>query len=620
MDLDKTVLDGINLKKLEELNNPKVLEIVRKYVHHCKPAKVTVITDSQEDVSYVRELAIKNGEESKVNIAGHTLHYDNYYDQARDKANTKVLFASGKKLSKQVKTIERDAGLKEIMGYLEGIMKGKEMLVCFYCLGPNNSKFSIPALQITDSAYVAHNEDLLYRKGYDEFKRLEGRADFFHFVHSAGEFDSRKTTKNLDKRRIYIDLEENRVLTVNNQYGGNSIGLKKLALRLAISKSAKEDWLCEHMFIMGVRQPDKDRITYFAGAFPSMCGKTSTAMVSGQTIVGDDIAYLRVDDEGYCRAANVERGIFGVVKDINPDDDPVIYETITTPREMIFSNVLEVNGDLYWLGMGKEIPKKGNNHSGEWHEGKKDKEGNFIDPSHKNARFTLRINDLANADSRADDSEGVMVEGIIYGGRDSDTSVPVFETLSWAHGVFIGAALESETTAATLGEEGKRKHDPMSNMDFLVIPLGVYIKKYLKFGDDLAHPPSIFATNYFLKKDGKFLNSKLDKKIWLMWAEGRVHGEYEAVETPVGYIPKHKDLERLFKEILGKDYTVEDYTAQFAVRIKKYLEKLDRVEAIYKEEANIPEMFNNQLEEQRQRLIDCKERFGVDTVSPFEFE
>jgi len=619
MDIDKTILNDENLKKLEELNNPKVMETVEKFIKHCKPSKVTVIADSKEDIQYVIELAIKNREEKKLAMEGHTLHYDNYYDQARDKANTKVLLPKGKKISKHIKTIDKDKGLKEILSFMDGCMKGKEMLVCFYCLGPTNSKFSIPALQLTDSAYVAHNEDLLYRKGYQEFKRLNGSKDFFYFVHSAGELDKRNTTKNIDKRRVYIDLEEERVLSVNNQYGGNSIGLKKLALRLAISKAAKEDWLCEHMFIMGVHPGSKDRLTYFAGAFPSMCGKTSTAMISGQTIVGDDIAYLRIDDEGYCRAANVECGIFGIIRDINVKDDPVIYKAITTPRELIISNVLDVDGVPYWLGMGKELPKKGINHSGEWYENKKDKEDNLIDPSHKNARFTLRINDLDNADPKADDPKGVPVSGIIYGGRDSSTSVPVMQSLSWSHGVFIGAVIESETTAAALGKEGELKHSPMANLDFLVIPLGVYIQSHLKFGNDCDKDPIIFSTNYFLKENGKYLNERTDKKVWLLWMEGRIHGDYEAIETPIGFIPKYNDLKELFTQILNKKYNKEDYIKQFSIRIKRLLAKSDRIEEIYKEEENVPEVFHKHIGQQRQRLLDAKEKFGKEVISPFDF-
>ncbi len=619
MDIDKGILDDTNLDKLKALDNPKVMKVVEEYVRLCKPAKVTVITDSQDDIDYIRQLAIDNGEEKPLRMEGHTIHYDGYYDQARDKKNTRILLPEGKFIGEHLNTIDRDEGLKEVLGFMDGVMKGKEMLVRFFSLGPTDSIFSIPALQLTDSSYVAHSEDLLYRTGYEEFKKLKGSPDFFYFVHSAGELDERGNTKNVDKRRIYIDLEEERVFTVNNQYAGNSLGLKKLALRLAISKAAREDWLCEHMFVMGVHSTGEERVTYFTGAFPSACGKTSTAMVPGETIIGDDIAYLRIDGEGVCRAANVEAGIFGIIRDVNPDGDPVIYNALTTPGERIFSNVLIKDGVPYWMGMGEELPKEGYNYAGEWEEGMKGPDGKETTPSHKNARYTVRINDLENADPKADDPEGVPVSGIIYGGRDSDTSPPVYQSLSWPHGVFLGASLESETTAATLGAEGVRKHNPMSNLDFLVIPFGVYIQKHLAFGDDLDKVPLIFATNYFLKEDGKYLNDIPDKKVWLHWMEGRVHGEFDAIETPIGYIPKYEDVKSLFRELLDKDYAESDYARQFSIRIKENINRLDRIEAIYKGEKQVPEVFRQHLEQQRQRLLEAREEAGKDVIPPEYF-
>jgi len=613
------MIDGKSLKKLEAIKNPHVEKIIERYVELCKPAKVTVLDDSEEDIDYARKLAIKNNEEQLLKMKGHTIHYDNYYDQARDKDHTWVLLPKGKKISKHISTIDKDKGLKEAFELLDGIMKGKEMLVCFHCLGPNNSIFSIPAMQITDSATVAHQQQMLYRKGYEEFKKLKGSKQFFHVIHSTGELNDDMTTKNIDKRRVFIDLEEERVLSMNNQYGGSSIGLKKLSLRLSISKANKEDWLCEHMFIMGVHPKGKSRVTYFAGAFPSWCGKTSTAMISGQTIVGDDIAFLRRDSDGYCVAANVEQGIFGVIADVNPTDDAVLYKAVTTPREVVFNNVLVVDGVPYWLGMGKETPKKGFNHSGEWYEGKKDKEDKAITVSHKNARFTLRINELDNADAKSDDPNGVSVGGIIYGGRDSDTSVPVLQALSWAHGVFIGASIESESTVAAIGKEGVLDHSPMANMDFLVVPLGVYINNHLKFGDDLDKQPQIFATNYFLRKEGNFVNGKNDKKAWILWMEGRVNNDYDAIETPVGLIPKYEDLKGLFKEAFGRDYTKEEYEYSFSIRVSNLLKKLDRIENIYRSEEDIPEVFHVHTEQQRQRLNDAKEKFGKDIISPFDF-
>jgi phosphoenolpyruvate carboxykinase (GTP) len=494
------------------------------------------------------------------------------------------------------------------------------MLVMFFCLGPVDSKFSISALQITDSSYVGHSESILYRPGYEQFKKLNGSDKFFHFIHSAGKLDERGNSKDIDKRRIYIDLDANRVLTVNNQYAGNSVGLKKLALRLALKKASEEDWLCEHMFVMGAKPEGKDRITYFTGAFPSACGKTSTAMIPGQTIIGDDIAYIRVNEEGEARTVNVERGIFGIIKDVNPQDDPEIYKCLTTPRELIVSNVLIKEGKPYWLGMGQDLPKEGENFSGEWTEGKKGPDGKEVPAAHKNARYTISINDLENADPKADDPEGVPVQGIIYGGRDSDTSVPVAQALGWQHGVFLGACLESETTSATLGAEGVRVHNPMANIDFLVIPMGLYIKNHMKFGEKLDKVPLVFSTNYFLKKDDKFMNEKVDKKVWLMWMEGRVHGEYEAIETPVGFIPKYEDLKALFKQIFDRDYTEQEYNDQFSIRTAKLVERFERIKEIYAGEPDIPEVFNEHMEQQIQRLKDTQEKYGKEVILPGEFQ
>ena len=340
MDFDITVFGELNLKKLKDLRNPFVERIIDRYVKLCKPSMVTLISDSDEDIAYLRERAIDSKEEKPLKTSGHTVHFDGYYDQARDKENTKILIPKGETLSKYMITADRDDGLEEIMGLLDGIMAGREMLVSFFCLGPTNSRFSIPSLQLTDSAYVAHCETILYRPGYVEFKNLNGSDNFFHFIHSSGELDENKNSINIDKRRVYMDLKEERVFTVNTQYAGNSVGLKKLALRLAINRSNRENWLCEHMLIMGAKPEGKDRTTYFTGAFPSACGKTSTAMIPGQLIVGDDIAYIRKSDDGRAYAVNVEQGIFGIIEDVNPIDDPVIYNTITTPRELIVSNIL----------------------------------------------------------------------------------------------------------------------------------------------------------------------------------------------------------------------------------------------------------------------------------------
>jgi len=620
------VIDQPNLEKLNALNNKYVLKIVKEFVNLCKPSKVTVITDTKEDIDYVRIRAIEVKEEENLTLEGHTIHYDGFltmsnHDQARDKANTQILVSKKEKGSYPwINTMEREKGLNEILEIMDGCMEGHECVIRFFCLGPKNSKFSILALQLTDSFYVAHSEDLLYRAGYEEFKRLNGSNDFFYFIHSSGELmGDPPVTKNLEKRRIYVDLQEDRVLSVNNQYAGNSLGLKKLALRLAIYKANNEDWLAEHYFIMGVDPKGKDRVSYFCGAFPSACGKTSTAMLPGQTIVGDDIAYLRVWEDGYAHAANIERGIFGIIKDVNAEDDPVIFDALTTPRETIFSNVLISNGTPYWIGDGRDIPDGGLNYSDKWNIGKKDEDGKEIPHSHPNARYTIRIEELNNVDPNLHNPDGVQVHGIFYGGRDSNTMPPVLESLNWEHGVFLGASIESETTSATLGAEGVRTQQPMANLDFLVVPLGKYLKNHQKFGSRLKYPPRIFATNYFLKnKDGKYLNGILDKLCWIIWAEGRTNGDYDAINIPIGFIPQYKDLKEIFKIYLNKEYSENDYIEQFSIRIQYLLEKLDRIEAMYKKEKNIPDFFWSVLKTQRSELLILSKKYNKDIISPLE--
>jgi phosphoenolpyruvate carboxykinase (GTP) len=617
-ELLKSKLTDEHYRRLIALDNPKMHEFVADAIELCGPGSVFVCTDAADDIAYFRELAIKNGEERPLNISGHTCHFDGYNDQARDKAQTKYLLAPGSELGESLNSIEKSVGVEEVRSFLKDSMVGREMLVCFWCLGPADSDFSIPCIQITDSPYVAHSESILYRPGYEQFKKFGSSPEFFRFIHSEGELEN-AVSKNIDKRRVYIDLEEDLVYSVNTQYGGNTIGLKKLALRLAIQRASGQGWLAEHMFVMGAHGP-RGRITYFAGAFPSACGKTSTSMLPGQTIVGDDIAYFRRKG-GQVRGVNVEKGIFGIIRDVNTKDDPIIYEALTNPCEVIFSNVLiDGKNKPHWLGMGTELPTGGTNHSGQWHKGKTDSKGNEITPSHKNARYCLNIPDLGNCDPLLDAPEGVLVGGVVYGGRDSDTLVPVEQAFSWEEGIIIkGATLESETTAATLGKEGVRTFNLMSNLDFLSIPLGRYIQNNLDFAKDVDNPPLIFSVNYFLKdENGEYLNGMADKKIWILWAELRVNGDVDAIETPTGLIPKYEDLAKLFKDHLNAEYTQADYVRQFTIRIPENLAKLDRVEKIYKEKvSDTPAIVFDTFAKVRKRLKAAGDKHG-DYISPFD--
>ncbi len=600
-----------NYEKLLVLNNPEIEYFIAKYAELCNAASVFVRTDCSEDIQYIRNKAKEQKEEIPLSIDGHTAHFDGYFDQGRDKECTKFLVTKDMNLGQGLNSIDREKGLKEIHQLLNNSMSGKEMFVLFLCLGPVNSDFSIYGIQLTDSAYVAHSEDILYRPAYEAFKKNGSDIDFFKYVHSAGALEN-NVSKNVEEKRIYTDFIENKVYSINTQYAGNTLGLKKLSLRLTIRKAGEEnDWLSEHMFIMGVYGPN-NRKTYFTGAFPSFCGKTSTCMVVGENIVGDDIAYLR-KREGKAFGVNVERGIFGIIKNVNSKDDPLIWEALTNPGEIIFSNILVKNGISFWDGDGKDIPEEGVNFSGKWFKGKKDDKGNQIPYSHPNARYTIKLETLKNCDSELENSKGVEIRGIIYGGRDSDTWPPVFESFNWRHGVItIGASLESETTAATLGERGVRKFNIMANLDFLSIPIGKYIKNHLDFAKDLNTPCLIFGVNYFLKDaNGDYLTGMHDKRIWLKWMELRVHNEVEAIKTPIGLFPKYEDLRRLFKDILNKDYTQEDYLKQFTVRIPENLAKIERIVKIYKTEVpDTPAILFEIIDEQKARLQNIKIKYG----------
>jgi len=372
------------------------------------------------------------------------------------------------------------------------------------------------------------------------------------------------------------------------------------------------------MFIMRSNGPN-GRKTYFCGAFPSACGKTSTAMIPGENIVGDDLAYLRVRD-GRLHAANVERGIFGIIRDVNPDDDPLIWNVLTQPGDVIFSNVLKVDAEPRWLADGRDEPAGGVNFAGEWRPGTTDADGKAIPMAHPNARYTIRLDDLANLDPLWDDPAGVPVGGIIYGGRDSDTWVPVQQSFDWTHGVItMGASLESETTAATLGQQGVRAFQPMSNLDFVAIPLGKYVQNHLDVVARVEAPPAIFAANYFQKKDGKYLTGMHDKNVWLKWMERRVHGDADAIQTPTGFIPTYPDLKKLFNDVLGTDYAESAYVEQFSLRVPENLEKIARIEEIYRAKvAATPDALFDVLEQQRARLLDAQKRYG-DIIAPAKF-
>jgi len=611
----KEKMSAESYRKLIELDNSALFEFAGEYTELCEPDCVYMCDDSDEDAEYIRKKSLELKEEKPLAKEGHTIHYDGFHDQGRAPGATKNLVR--KELVPMMSALlakEREEGLAEVRDILKGIMKGKQAIIKLSCEGPTHSPFSIACAQITDSFYVCHSEELLYRRGYEHFRRMASKDKFFRFVHSAGRLDENGNCLDLDKRRIYQDMEDYIVLSTNNQYAGNSVGLKKHAMRLAIKLGGTEGWLCEHMFVMSVQNEKKARSTYFCGAFPSACGKTATAMLPGEKIIGDDIAYFRNID-GEFRAVNVENGIFGIIKDVNALDDPLIFKTLQTPGlEMIFSNVLTgPDNEPYWLGMGVEHPMRGWNFSGEWWEDKTDQLDNPIPFAHSNARYTLRLGYLENIDPVYNDRNGVLVSGVIYGGRDSDTSVPIEESADWESGIILKACtLESETTSATIGQEGVLAPQPMANLDFISYPIGAYIRNNIRFVEGMKQVPRIYAVNYFLRDEkGNFLTHKLAKKVWLHWAEQRIYNEVDAYRTPLGFIPKYEDLKSLFQQIFQEDFSKELYQELFKFRIDAWTAKISRSIRFYKRNApDCPEEYYRIWRSTIKELQDLRRKFG----------
>ncbi|WP_276814614.1 phosphoenolpyruvate carboxykinase (GTP) [Desulfurococcus amylolyticus] len=600
-----------SIERISRINNRKLIEWITEVAELLEPSSIFVNTGTKEDLEYIRRWAIEKGEEipSKYNPL-HTVHFDGVFDLARDRENTRILTVGGTSIS-MINTRDREEGLRELREIYKGIMKGKEMYIGFYCFGPKDSSFTLYGVQVTDSAYVMHSENILYRVCYDVFVEKGESLRYMRFLHSTGELNEYGWSKNVSKRRIYVDLLENMTYSVNTQYAGNTVGLKKLSLRLCVYQGYREGWLCEHMFIVGVKGPG-DRVSYFTGAFPAGCGKTSTALIA-DTVVGDDLAIIR-NVNGEARGVNPEVGMFGIIDGVNPVDDPEIYRILTSrDTEVIFANVLLTeDGEVWWNGKTSE-PRKGINYAGEWWPGKLDEKGKPVPPSHPNARFTTSIFYLSKVDPRINDPMGVPVHGMIFGGRDSDTWVPVEEAFNWVHGIVTKAAsLESERTTAVLGKAGEREFNPFAILDFLSISPGDFINLHFKFGEELTREPRIYGVNYFLRDDkGRYLTEKVDKRVWLKWMELRANNDVDVLETPTGFIPLYDDLAELFRRELNKEFPVELYEKLFTIRVGKHLEKAERIYRIYYEKTpETPRLFFDTLLEHKRRLKQALDKYG----------
>lgn len=604
--------------RLAHINNPDALIKIANSISMMDPDAVFVNTGSEEDLQWVREASLKKGEEKALTLPGHTIHFDLPEEQGRVVEKTLYIINPDEDVSVLAKSILRDEALEYVKKYMVGIAKGKTLLIGFFNRGPVGAQAAIPAIEITTSTYVMHSANILYRNVYHHFDPEAARAgEFLTNVHSEGA----NRPEDFPNMRVFMDRSWLTTYAMLCTYAGNTLLLKKGNHRFAVDLSTyyrQERELSEHMFITGLIGPN-GRKTFFAGAAPSGCGKTTTAMV-GDDFIGDDLAQIWIAADGTMRAVNPEKGIFGIAQDVNAEGDPLLMKALRAPGvEVIWTNVLITeDGTPHWVGDGEPVPEKGVNYTGEWWIGKTDAAGKPIPMSNPNARFTLESTNIDNYNQTiAEDSAGAPVSVITYSGRDSDTMPPVWVAKNPDHGVVIGASILSAATATEVGAQGVRRQ-PWANEPFIPGPLAEYMEAQFVFFNSpkLTHKPIMAGLNYFLThgarggEGSKLLGEKRDVKVWLGWLELYAHGDVTAIETPIGYIPQYDDLKKLFAEI-DKDYPKALYDKQFAFYLDNILARITLQEEAYRKETGVSEKLFRVYQEQRQGLEALKAKYGA---------
>ena len=579
--------------------NKKVLDFINQTKELCQPDNIVWVDGSEEQLEMFRQQAVEQNILIKLNqekLPGCYLHRTTVNDVARVEGRTFICSKNKEDSAPINNWMETNEAFALMNDLFKGAMKGRTLYVIPYSMGAVGSKFSKIGIELTDSIYVVLNMAIMTRVGKAVLDVL-GDGDFIKGLHSYAELSE-------EKRYIMHFPEENTIMSINSNYGGNVLlGKKCFALRIASYLGKTEGWMAEHMLILGIKKPNGEK-KYIAAAFPSACGKTNLAMLippksyleKGYEIecVGDDIAWIRVGEDGRLWAVNPENGFFGVAPGTNMKSNP--NALLSTMKNTIFTNVVQNLDDntVWWEGLDKNPPKNAIDWKGNpWNGDVKDAEGKAVKGAHPNSRFTAPAINCPCISDQFEAPDGVPLEAIVFGGRRAKTAPLVYQSRDWNNGVFVGSIMASETTAAATGAVGVVRRDPMAMRPFVGYNMGDYFNHWIEMGKKVANQPKIFNVNWFRTDDnGNFIWPGFgDNMRVLEWIIARCEGKVDAKETAIGYVPNAEDINIEGLDGINLDTIKELLTVDTA----NWKAEAEGIEGFYGELTRVPEELYNQL-------------------------